>query len=818
MDEPATQLYEFGPYVLDPREGQLLRGGETVPLPPKVFDTLRVLVEHGGQVVRKEKLMETVWPDAFVEEANLAQNVSTLRKVLGEGRRGSEYIETLPRRGYRFAAQVRPVAATETAGAARDTRTGATPLDGEPELLLINRTLTRVVAREVEKDADAVRADPPEERDDGKPVLHGGDVRRASEEFERRAFVKGIDVSSRLPVVAPSPARPSGITKGIALAVAASVLLTAGAFFAVRRVSERRGRALPFADAKISRLTDVGNALCPALSPDGQLLAYVTYSGTDQSLRIRHVPTGSDTLIVAPAAGTYVGLTFSHDGHHIYFVRGEKGTGVLYRVPVLGGEPRKLIEDVWTSVTLSPDDRQLAFVRVDLKRGDSAIIVADADGAGERVLATREAPEFFHSFTPALSWSPDGKLIAAAGGTTNVNYGKVIEVKVEDGSQKLLPAPDWDYVSQVEWAGGNGLIVLAREQPAMPFQIWHLDYPSGGARRITRDFLDYLQVSLAADPRLMVAAQRQQISNIWVVPVADNFSAQARRALSSGSQPSVNRDGEFPLDVNLARQITTGTGGRDGYHGLAWTPDGRILYSSNSGGSRDIRMAGADGAGARNLTDGAGGLNHYPAVSPDGRRVVFSSKRDGKTRLWMMDVDGRHAAPLPGTEDGTHPTFSPDGRWLACMLSGSGTAALYKISVDGSGAPVRLTDRFSSEMPAVSPDGELIAYAYYDEQSETRWKVGVIPSGGGRPPRDLPIVAFRSLVRWSPGGRSLTYIDTHSTASNIWSQPLDGGPRRQLTNFTSGRILNFAWSHDGQHLALARGSEPSDIVLITDAK
>ncbi|MCA1626804.1 MAG: winged helix-turn-helix domain-containing protein, partial [Acidobacteria bacterium] len=107
MSEPAAFLYEFGPFRLDAAEQLLLRDGVPVPLTPKVFETLVVLVENSGRVVEKEKLMEQVWPGTFVEEGNLSVTIFMLRKALGEDAVERRYIETVPKRGYRFTAPVR---------------------------------------------------------------------------------------------------------------------------------------------------------------------------------------------------------------------------------------------------------------------------------------------------------------------------------------------------------------------------------------------------------------------------------------------------------------------------------------------------------------------------------------------------------------------------------------------------------------------------------------------------------------------------------------------------------------------------------------
>ncbi|MGH9903017.1 MAG: winged helix-turn-helix domain-containing protein, partial [Pyrinomonadaceae bacterium] len=142
----VTTRYAFGPFQLDAREGLLLRDGRPVPLTPKAFDTLLALVEQSGHVIGKEELMRRVWPDSFVEENNLSQNISLLRKALQQG--GAEdvsYIETVPRRGYRFTAEV--------VGYGEEW----------PDLVVRERTRTRVV---VEEEDDGVGV---AERRDGRP-------------------------------------------------------------------------------------------------------------------------------------------------------------------------------------------------------------------------------------------------------------------------------------------------------------------------------------------------------------------------------------------------------------------------------------------------------------------------------------------------------------------------------------------------------------------------------------------------------------------------------------------------------------------------
>ncbi|MGH9969978.1 MAG: winged helix-turn-helix domain-containing protein, partial [Pyrinomonadaceae bacterium] len=151
MSKEAQPFYEFGPFRLETTERTLLRDGQPVPLPPKVFDTLLLLVQRSGHVVEKEELMQKLWPDTFVEESNLTQNVFTLRKVLGERHDEHAYIETVPKRGYRFAADVRELQ------------------DESTELIIEKHTRARIITEEEERDSAFAKEAGPRDAFDVRP-------------------------------------------------------------------------------------------------------------------------------------------------------------------------------------------------------------------------------------------------------------------------------------------------------------------------------------------------------------------------------------------------------------------------------------------------------------------------------------------------------------------------------------------------------------------------------------------------------------------------------------------------------------------------
>jgi DNA-binding winged helix-turn-helix (wHTH) protein len=126
MSQKTKYLYTFGPFLLDTSECLLALEGKPVPLAPKAFEALVILVENAGHLIDKDDLMKRLWPDSFVEEGNVAKHVSLLRKVLSEATNGREYIETVPKHGYRFVVEVREVADAE-ADSRHDTPSSANP-------------------------------------------------------------------------------------------------------------------------------------------------------------------------------------------------------------------------------------------------------------------------------------------------------------------------------------------------------------------------------------------------------------------------------------------------------------------------------------------------------------------------------------------------------------------------------------------------------------------------------------------------------------------------------------------------------------------
>jgi Tol biopolymer transport system component len=177
-----------------------------------------------------------------------------------------------------------------------------------------------------------------------------------------------------------------------------------------------------------------------------------------------------------------------------------------------------------------------------------------------------------------------------------------------------------------------------------------------------------------------------------------------------------------------------------------------------------------------------------------------------------MNIDGTDPVRLSGRGLESSPAFSPDGKWIIYTSLSSNKNTLWKVPVGG-GEEQQITEIFAA-VPAVSPDGKLIACFYWIEQPGQPIQVAIIPFEGGQPLKTFNISPTQ--VRWTPDGRGLAYADNRGGAANIWVQPIDGGPPKQLTRFKTDQILSFAWSHDGKQMACARGVINNDVVLISN--
>ena len=194
------------------------------------------------------------------------------------------------------------------------------------------------------------------------------------------------------------------------------------------------------------------------------------------------------------------------------------------------------------------------------------------------------------------------------------------------------------------------------------------------------------------------------------------------------------------------------------------------------------------------------------------RYLLFDSYRDGKVELWRADADGLNG--IKQLDEVRYSDCSADGKWMFYVVNDK----LYRMPPgDGPAVEIMTVPGHSGAWRVkVSPDGTAVAFMYQEGSPVPVSKLGVVSAAGG-PLRFASPVPIGSVgLCWSPTGKALQYLLTRNGATNVWEQALTGGAPRQITNFPSGRIFDFAWSRGGKQLLLAKGNQSSDVILISN--
>jgi serine/threonine protein kinase len=606
-----------------------------------------------------------------------------------------------------------------------------------------------------------------------------------------RANIEAVPAAAIL----PRPRTPASRFKResvLALALLLGIVLS-GLFIAYRYLNPRGPVSLT-PSLRFQPLALPSNVKDVIISPDSKYVTSVIEEDGKQSLHILELSTSSDLQIAGPSEKGFSGLSFSPDGDYIYYLENEAETGSLHRVSKLGGVRRKLLENVNTPVTFSPDETQIAFIRYDMAEQSTVLVTTDADGANETRLVSRKSRgQFLMDMEGAgPAWDPQGNVIACLSYGSSINGNMQINVEaisLRDGSAKSLTPQKWDKITHLLWlTDGSGLILTGSESPTAPLQIWLISYPDGEVSRITNDSNFYQNVSMTKDSRTLLATKLDKISNIWLATPEQN------------GQVDVLHE-NAPSDDNPTYRAT----------GISWTPDNKIVYSIRTAEYQNIWMRGAGGGAAKQLTFDKSN-NYQPVVTPDGRYIVFVSTRSGGSTIWRMNSDGSQLVSLTHGRQEDMPQVTPDSVWVVYRTVDD----VWKVPVGG-GEPVLLMHK-GALYPVVSPDGRMLACFTSNSPQGSVWSLEVFRLA------DMSLVKRFNLpepfdpfagLRWTPDGRGLTYAGSADGASNIWVQFLDRDAQQKLTDFKDSQILSFGWSSDKNLIACVRGTEIIRALLIT---
>jgi DNA-binding winged helix-turn-helix (wHTH) protein/Tol biopolymer transport system component len=562
------QIYEFGDFHADPAEQRLLHQGQTVPLAPKVFETLLILLNSNGRLIDKNDFIGQLWPGVFVEDVALAQNISQLRKVLGDGKNGIQMIQTVPKRGYRFAIPVRKVTIEEKHDKVR-------PLEGRND---------ETVSSDV------------------SPAATGGSVVHASAAHEGREVAK------------VARTRKSLIAR---IAFGALAILVVVYFF-VRAAEKHEGishaASNPVKEQQVTwnpAEVPVRNAV---ISPDGKYVAYADPTG----LYVRQISTGEIRPWVVPKGFVAWPTCWFPDSTHLLIthIEGPDASSdlwkpSLWKVSLLGGSPQKLIGDA-AGGAVSPDGSQIAYLPgPDLGH---EIWVMDADGANSRRLALSDQPSPSGIFP--IVWSPNGQRIAyvqrhvIAGPDPVESVHSLLTRDANGGDPQVLLENDPRLEQALWWVADGRILFAYRKDPrskrgddgvysiAADLQTGKATGQLGQVQPITDAEGSIGRLSATSDGKHLVLSKSNFRSQVFI-----------------GEFDAVSRHLEKPRRLTLDANANIAD---------AWTSDSRaILFVSNRNGDWRLFKQAIDETTAEVQVEGRNIF--LPRINADGSQILYLS-------------------------------------------------------------------------------------------------------------------------------------------------------------------------------------------------
>ena len=650
----AGHLVRFKTFELNLRTRELRRDGLKLKLHGHPIDVLEILLEQPGELVTRETLQKRLWPqDTFVDfEHGLNNSINRVREVLGDKAEAPQFIETLPRLGYRFIAPV--------------------------ETVTVEATLSAPTA---------ASAPLPEPHDMQEPVSPSPDAGQPS----------------------PPPLR-NRISKshwGGAAGAVIGLALLAGLGTVWQMWQKDYFWKNPLGGAKIERLTDFdGDEFDAAISPDGKLAVFSSDRTGQPDLWLTEIGSGQFSNITKGSVpklmhnnGTIPALGFSRDGSQVWFSSYQDT--LTWIGPAIGGVVRPFLE-AGLEPAWSPDGSRIAYHTTDA--GDP-IYIADRNGNNPTRIFVEKPGIHCHS----LTWSPDGHYIYFAKGTPTTEEMDIWRIPADRENQVLVPERITHHNSRVaylSWLNSRTLIYSATADDGTGQWLYSLDVEHRVPHRVSSGLEDqYLTVSVSdTSPHRLVASVARPSASLWTVPISDQIETDASAVrfpvpnartlgprFGSGYLLFLSGrgggDGLWKLENGSVRVLWNGSEG-----GLVGPPaiapgNGQICFAYRKGGRASLHIMSANGTSLKALApslDVRGGASW----SPDGKWIAVAADRSDGTKLFKVPVNGGEPIQLVDTL-AYSPVWSPDGKLI--IYSGApagGEFAVKAVTPDKSPVPL----------------------------------------------------------------------------------------------------------------------------------
>jgi Tol biopolymer transport system component/DNA-binding winged helix-turn-helix (wHTH) protein len=720
-------LLRFSSFELDLRAGELRKNGLRIKLQDQPFQILALLLEKPGELVTREELRERLWPaDTFVDfDHSLNSAVKKLRQALSDDPDTPRFIETLPRRGYRFIAPVgkgaslpspaqsgEPVSSSGTSSAAGSSPTGSVP------------TPTAVVVAH----------------------LHHWKLWAAG---------------------------------GFGFILALGVV----AWFGFRPTSSAN-----LSPIRLVPLTTLSNgASKPSFSPDGNQIAY-SWGGENKDgvdIYIKQIGVEKPLQLTSDFGYNFF-PAWSPDGRYIAFAHGNKTERPgIYLLPAVGGPPRKLIElpnaqNCKPVSSWSPDGKFLLFSDKMPSTPSCAVYQLGLDDLKVHQITSPPSPS---NGDGSATYSPDGSTLAFVRNTKDVD--EIYLMPAYGGEPRRLTF-DNRMILGLTWTPDGKELVFASNRGGMNFGLWRIPASGGTPERLVVGSDGVFGPTISLKGHRLAYGSGYWSENIWRTPIGPgHHGGKPEKLIFSDTQEEgpqyspdgkhiafqSTRSGSFEIwradanGMNLV-QLTSMGGPLTGTP--RWSPDGKqICFDSRPGSHANIHIIGADGGPVRRLINDTSD-DAVASWSRDGRWLYFASNRSGTWQVWKRTVEG--GAPIQITRNGGFaPLSSPDGKLV--YYTKFDAPGVFQVPIEG-GNEVKILDEPPSGYwgyVAVGPDGVYFAgdvstakqhagFKFYDSATH---KITTIDSLDKTPYEGAPALSI------SPDGRFMLHMQIDESRDSL---------------------------------------------------
>ena len=566
---------------------------------------------------------------------------------------------------------------------------------------------------------------------------------------------------------------------------------------------------MPFENFAITQVSKNGKSTAAAISPDGKYILSVVSDKGKTSLWLRHLPTDSDTQIVAPSDAYYFGPIFTPDGNFIYFLKRESAAADeadLYRAPILGGTPQLTVHEADNPITFSPDGQRIAYVRTGHPDADQfSLLIANADGSGEKQLVAGPLSEM----PVSIAWAPDGKSITAILFFSGDLISQVVRFDVASGKRESLAGFTDAAVYGLVWMpSGQGwlMTVQSRNTGFVRDQIGYLSANDPAIRYVTQDTNSYRTLRISADGKMLSAIQQKNFYSFYDLPASGSTGGEAPAPVADVTQ---NRD----------------------LFGFGWAPENKLYVND---GSKLLRVA-ANGAEPTVIFSEAETSMFDPQSCAGGKYAVFTwagYHHGNLVNIWRVDADGNNPKQISDGHDERNPVCSPDGRWV--YFRDTMTSEIKRAPVDGGKTEVvpgtKIPDAvLDLSAISVSPDSKWLAFLIHTEPEgeETAHQTKIVllnvsdqasaQTAVCKGPSSPCPAEVRRIVhpdqrisggpQFTPDGKSVAYPFRESGVDNLWLQPLDAAKSADVHSASANETLEAA-NRDSESGAAAGSNMP----------